>query len=147
MTRPTCEQFAAAAAALEGVRYRPRGRSAETGLDCAGIVHAPAAAIGITGLPDRHDYDPLMPDPEMLLHLCREGMDEQDHSDMGTGRVGLCRWESQPDPRHLVVMLPRHEIVHVDAIYRRVTRVPASWLDSKLMAVFRLRGVDYGEPW
>ena len=147
MTRPTCEDFAAAAAALEGVRYRPRGRSAETGLDCAGIVHAPARAIGITDLPDRTDYDPFMPDPEMLRQLCREGMEETGIVDSGTGRVGLCCWEGQVEARHLVVMLPKRKIVHVDATYRRVTRVSASWLGSKLVAVFRLRGVDYGEPW
>ena len=146
MTRPTCEDFAAAAAALAGVRYRPRGRSAATGLDCAGIVYAPAAAIGLV-LRDTHDYDARMPDPAMLWRLCREGMLEQDLADAGTGRVGLCRWDQQADPRHLVVMLARREIVHVDASYRRVTRVPSSWLDGKLVAVFRLRGVDYGAPW
>lgn len=143
---PTDIDFATAAANLVDVRYRLYGRSAATGLNCSGLVIAAAAAIGIT-LPDRRDYDPLMPDPVMLRQVCDEGLVEAEWRDQGCGRIGLCRWEDQTEPRHLVIMLPRNEIVHVDAHVRRVTRVPSSWLDSKLAAVFRLPGVHYGEPW
>jgi len=38
----------ARARALTGVRFRPQGRSAETGLDCVGLV---AAALGAGGVP------------------------------------------------------------------------------------------------
>lgn len=142
----TCEEFAAAAASLVGVRYRPCGRSVAVGLDCSGMVKVAAAAIGIV-LPDVRFYDPYMPDPSVLLRMCQENLIETDATDQGAGRVGLCRWQDDPEPRHLVVMLGGREITHVDASYRRVTKVPASWLDGKLLRTFRLPGVLYGPPW
>jgi lipoprotein Spr len=48
--RRSAEAIVAAARALIGVRFRPQGRSAETGLDCVGLV---AAAIGAEA---RRDY-------------------------------------------------------------------------------------------
>jgi murein DD-endopeptidase / murein LD-carboxypeptidase len=44
-------EIVAAARALLGIRFRPQGRSAETGLDCVGVV---AAAIGAERVP--RDY-------------------------------------------------------------------------------------------
>jgi len=146
MTKPTDLDFAAAATSLVGVRYRTMGRSVVIGLDCYGILFVPAAMIGVH-LPNVRDYDPRLPDPARLLIECRTHLIEQDPRDAGPGRIGLCGWEQGGDPRHFVVMLPGRQIVHVDATYRRVTRVPAAWMDSKLVATFRLQGVDYGASW
>ena len=84
----------------------------------------------------------------MLWDFCRRGMLEQTFADQGEGRVGLCAWRvGELVPRHIVVMLAERRIVHVHAGARRVVRVSASWLDGKLLGVFRVPGVDYGEPW
>ncbi|MBL8756337.1 MAG: hypothetical protein JNK15_23790 [Planctomycetes bacterium] len=143
---PTAHEFAAAAERMCGVRWRRHGRDPAFGLDCAGIAVAALAAIGITAQ-DSRDYDAGMPPPELLWRLCRENGEEVPWTDQGEGRVALCRWSNGDDPRHLVVMLARRRIAHVDASLRRVTVVPAGWLDSRLVAVFRARGVEYAEPW
>lgn len=143
---PSSAQFAAAAEAMVGVRWRKHGRSAATGVDCAGMIIASLWAIGLP-IQDVRNYDARMPDPSLLWAMCRASCTEQPWSDRGEGRVGLCRWSREDAPRHLVVMLHEHAIVHVDAGARRVTRVPANWLDERLLAVFRVNGLEYGEPW
>jgi lipoprotein Spr len=47
------ERIVARARALIGVRFRPQGRSAATGLDCIGLA---AAALGVPAVP--RDYPP-----------------------------------------------------------------------------------------
>lgn len=143
----TAHQFAMAAADLVGVRWRKYGRDPAKGLDCAGPVIVPAQLLGLGVLPDTRDYDAGMPDSGMLWDFCRRGLIEQPWSDQGEGRVGLCSWQDDPAARHLVVMMADREIVHVHARAKRVVRVPASWLDGKLLAVFRVPGVQYGAPW
>lgn len=138
-------EFAAAAEAFAGTRWRRRGRG-PAGLDCGGLLVASAAAVGIS-FEDALSYDAAMPAPELLWRLCRAGGDEAPWTDQGEGRVGLCAWRSGAQPRHLVVMLAGRRIVHVDAIARCVTVVPAEWLGERLVAVFRVRGLEYSEPW
>jgi hypothetical protein len=139
-------EFAAAARSLRGVRWRPYGRSAATGLDCAGIVVCPARVVDVE-LQDERQYDPITPDPALLWSMCRRNLLEQDFGDAGEGRVGLCRWIDGGDAGHFVVMLADREIVHVDAAYRRVTVVPASLIVGRLLSVFRVPSLEYGEPW
>lgn len=143
---PHAREFAAAAEALAGVRWRRHGRSPAAGLDCGGLPVAGLAAVGIVAT-DSRDYDAGMPPSEFLWRMCRSNGVEQPWRDAGEGRLALCSWGSSAAPRHLVVMLARRRIVHVDASVRRVAVVPASWLDGKLVAVFRINGLDYGEPW
>jgi cell wall-associated NlpC family hydrolase len=139
-------EFAAAAESFAGVRWRLHGRSRAAGVDCGGLLVAALAEVGIQ-VADTRDYDARMPSPDLLWRLCRDGGVETTPADCGEGRVGLCRWRSRDDARHLVVMLSGRRIVHVDASVRRVTVVPAEWLDGKLVAVFRAKGVDYGGSW
>jgi hypothetical protein len=143
---PTAAEFAGVAEGFAGVRWRRHGRDPRIGLDCGGLLVAGLAALGIA-VQDSRDYDARMPPPDLLWRLCRAGGDEQSWSDQGEGRVGLCSWESGGPVRHLVIMLARRRIVHIDADVRRATVVPASWMDSKLVSVFRARGLDYGAPW
>jgi cell wall-associated NlpC family hydrolase len=55
------EAVVARARALIGVRFRPQGRSPQTGLDCVGLV---AAALGVSGVP--RDYALRGSSPERL---------------------------------------------------------------------------------
>lgn len=138
--------FAAAAESFAKVRWRLHGRSRDAGVDCGGLLVAALAEVGIE-VPDSRDYDARMPDPELLWRLCRGGGVETDHADCGPGRVGLCRWKTREDPRHLVIMLERRRIVHVYPEVRKVVVVSASWMTGKLVTVFRANNVEYGEPW
>lgn len=143
---PTCSEFAAAVERMSGVRWRKHGRDPAKGLDCGGL---PLAGLIALGLPvhDARDYDAGMPPPELLWRVCRAHGDEVAWEDQGEGRIALCSWASGSDPRHIVVMLGRRRIAHVDASVRRVAVVPANWMDNRLVAVFRMRGVEYGTPW
>lgn len=145
---PHAREFAAAAEALAGVRWRRHGRNPVAGLDCGGLPVASLAAVGIVAA-DSRDYDAAMPPAEFLWRMCRSNGVEQPWGDAGEGRLALCSWGSVAEPRHLAIMLARRRIVHVDAAVRprRVVVVPASWLDGKLVAVFRMHGLDYGAPW
>lgn len=143
---PHARDFAAAVEGFAGVRWRRHGRNPAAGLDCGGLPVAGLAAVGIEAA-DSRDYDAGMPPAEFLWRMCRANGAEQPWSDCGEGRLGLCSWAGSGEPRHLVVMLARRRIVHVDANVRRVVVVPASWLDGKLVAVFRLSGLDYGDAW
>jgi hypothetical protein len=143
---PTAKQFAEIVEGFAGVRWRRHGRDPRIGLDCGGIVVAGLAALGIA-VKDSRDYDARMPPPALLWDLCRASCDEQTWDDQGEGRIGLSTWGDGAVPRHLVVMLGGHRIAHVDAGARCVTVVPDGWLEGKLLAVFRVRGLDYGAPW
>ena len=120
-------------------------------MDCAGPVLWAAAQLGIR-LPDGPAYDPLDPDPAVVYRAFADAMDEQPLTDAGPGRVVLCRWTAlAPVARH-VVACGRSAIVHM--VIRpaaladsRVIAQPRSWLARRAVAVFRLRGVDYGPPW
>lgn len=139
-------EFASAAERLAGVRWRKHGRDPLSGLDCAGLPAAAAAAVGLQ-LQDTLDYDAGMPDPDLVRSFCARNGDPFGWDEMGEGRIGLCRWRSSEGARHLVVMLSGRRIAHVDAMVRRVVVVPAGWLDGRLVATFRLHGLEYGKPW
>lgn len=142
----TAREFALAAESLAGVRWRKHGRRPENGFDCGGLLVWALHLVGIE-VEARRDYDAAMPPPDMLWNVCRQYGDESSFVDQGEGRVALCAWESGNPARHLSVMLGGRRIVHVDASVRRVVIVPASWLDQRLVAVFRVRGLDYGGSW
>lgn len=143
----TAAEFAAAAEALVGTPWRRRScRDPRAGVNCGGLLRAALAAVGIV-VPDPPGYDAGMPPPAMLWDVCRAHGQDVPLADCGEGRVGLCTFQHEDEPRHLVVMLARRRIVHVDAIARRVTAVPAGWMDNRLAAVFRVRGLEYGAPW
>lgn len=143
---PTAHEFAEVVARQVGVRWRKHGRDPARGFDCAGPIVWGMQQVGLTPA-DSRDYDAAMPPSDLLWRLCRANCDEATWQDCGEGRVGLCAQESGGPVRHLLVMLTRQRIVHVDARVRRVTIVPASWMATKLAAVFRVRGLDYGAPW
>ena len=140
------KDFAAAAEGMVDVRWRSHGREPHIGLDCGGLLVAALARVGVH-VDDSRQYDPRMPGAAFLWRMLRANCDEQDLADQGEGRIGLCRWETGDEPRHLVVMLSGHRIVHVDANARRVVVVPAGWLWGRLLSVFRVRALQYGEPW
>lgn len=145
---PTAREFAAAAESMAGVRWRRHGRSAEKGFDCAGLPVGCLAQLGVPTV-DTRDYDALMPSPQVLWRFCRENCQEQPWSDSGDGRIGLCAWRQGDGARHLVVMLSDQRIAHVDPSARGVVVVPAGWLHGRLVAVFRVNGINYEEssPW
>lgn len=143
---PTAHEFAVAAEALVGSRWRRHGRDPRRGIDCGGLLRCALRAIGVE-IADSTTHDAGFPPPELLWRLCRAGGDEQHADDCGEGRVGLCSWDTGGPAHHLVVMLDRRRIVHVDAQHRRTLVIPAAWMEQRLAAVFRVRALTYGKPW
>lgn len=143
---PPASRFADAALAMVGTRWRRRSTDPEHGLNCGGLVVAALARVGIlVGEPPDHDAG--MPPPDMLWSICRTYGDDVPWSDCGEGRVGLCSWSPGGNARHLVVMIAGERIVHCDAMARRVVVSPARWMEGKLLGAFRVRGLNYGDPW
>ena len=109
------ERIVASARTLIGVRFRPQGRSAATGLDCIGLV---AAAIGIPDPP--RDY-PLRGGSATRLRAALAG-------------AGLCA-VTEARPGDVLVLAPGPAqlhlgiftgdgLVHGDAGLRRVVERP-----------------------
>lgn len=142
----TSKDFASAVESFVGCRWRPEGRSREKGVDCGGLLIAALRSIGIE-CDDMRGYDPRMPNPDELWRLCRSACNEVGWQDSGEGRIGLCSWPGSPKARHLVVMLDGNRIAHSHVQAKRVVVQPAGWLDGRLIAVFRVKGIDYGAPW
>lgn len=139
--------FAEAAESLHGTRWCRHGRNPNVGLDCAGLVIAAARAAGFDPR-DTTDYDPRMPSTDTLREFCELNGVSADVSDCGEGRVGVCRARQRIGSGcHLVVMLAGRRIAHVDTGARRVVVVSSSWLDGRLLSVWRLRDAEYGSPW
>lgn len=114
------ERIAAAARTLVGVRFRPQGRSAETGLDCIGVV-ALAAGVPIERVPA--DYVLRTDDPaRMRAGFVAAGFGEV-AGDARPGDVLVVRagWGQA----HAVV-LTTGGFVHADAGLRRVVEVPGA---------------------
>ena len=114
------ERVAAAARALVGVRFRPQGRSAETGLDCIGVV-AVAAGVPIDRVPA--DYVLRTDDAKrMRAGFVAAGFAEA-AGDGEPGDVLIVRagWGQA----HVVVLTPGG-FVHADAALRRVVEVPGA---------------------
>ena len=110
-------EIVARARALIGTRFRPQGRSRETGLDCIGLVAAAIAAERV-----RSDC-PLRggSTDEIEAELARAGMRRIDQAD--TGCVLVMR--SGPEQLHLGIWTGT-ALVHADAAVRRIVERPGS---------------------
>ncbi|MFY9345585.1 MAG: hypothetical protein WAT39_24050 [Planctomycetota bacterium] len=145
----TAREFASMAEAQAGVaRWRKYGRDPSVGFDCGGFLLWLLAATGhdVDALMRSRAHDVAMPDPAWVRGLCDRFGDLVPPTDNGEGRVGLCAFGTV-EPRHLVVMLADRRIAHADAQARGVVAVPSSWLDDRLVATYRVRGLEYGAPW
>lgn len=130
---------------LVGTRYRPRGRRL-SGVDCSGLVILAAKNIGIE-LPDTRRYDPALPDPSLIRRMCEESLREVRIAEMCEGCVFIAGWVNKTDGRHMGILVGDGEIVHSDAHVKRVTRVNATWLRGRLLSVWKIPQLNYGEPW
>jgi cell wall-associated NlpC family hydrolase len=114
------ERIVAQARALIGVRFRPQGRSATTGLDCVGLA---AAAAGVRAPPA--DYA-LRGGSMMRL---AEELRAAGLSEVAEARPGdLLAMTSGPGQLHLGIFTGAG-LVHCDAGLRRVVERPgpAPW--------------------
>lgn len=129
--RRTPEAIVATARALIGVRFRPQGRSPETGLDCVGLV---AAAIGAP--PPAADYALRGGSPERIAAaLGREGLVQVAAAEPGDVLV------MRPGPAQLHLGIRTAEgLVHGDAALRRIVErpLPVPW---PVLHIWR-RGTD-----
>lgn len=112
------------ARAMLGVRFRPQGRDAATGLDCVGLV-AVAARVSLASL--RHDYGLRGGSTaELEAGLTGVGLVPADPTAARPGDVLVV--ETGFRQLHLVI-LTESGFVHADAGLRRVVEVPgrAAW--------------------
>lgn len=122
------DQIVAAARELVGIRFRPQGRSAQTGLDCVGVV---ALAVGAGRVP--RDYALRGGSPERLAAELEAA---------GLRRVGAaCAGDvlvmaAGPAQLHLGIFTGTG-LVHGDAGLRRVVERPAP-LPWPIIHVWRL---------
>ena len=113
------EDVAARARGLVGVRFRPQGRCAETGVDCIGLA-AIAWGVPVSAVP--RDYDLRMSDAAVIGAGFRAaGFFEIDVDEVAAGDVLVVR--AGFSQAHAVV-LTRGGFVHADAGLRRVVEVP-----------------------
>ena len=133
MTRSP-DEIVAAARALLGIRFRPQGRSAPTGVDCVGVV---ALAVGAGRVP--RDYALRGGSPERLAaELEAAGLRR-----VGAPRAGdVLVMAAGPGQLHLGVFTGTG-LVHGDAGLRRVVERPAP-LPWPIIHIWRL-GPDVKE--
>jgi murein DD-endopeptidase / murein LD-carboxypeptidase len=109
------EAVVARARALIGVRFRPQGRSPETGLDCIGLV---AAALGVSGVP--RDYALRGSSPEHLAAgLIAAGLRPAAPALPGD----VLAMAAGPGQLHLGI-LSDDGLIHGDASLRRIVERP-----------------------
>jgi lipoprotein Spr len=115
----TGEEIVAAARALAGVRFLPQGRSAETGLDCLGLV---AAAVGVDAALVRRDYALRDFEPDAVGRaLAALGFRRVEGVGRKAGDIILA--EVAPLRLHAAIATGRGYL-HADAGLRRVVEVP-----------------------
>lgn len=118
----------ARARALIGVRFRPQGRSRETGLDCVGLV---AAALGVSGAP--RDYALRGASPERLA----AGLKAAGLGPVEQPRPGdVLAVEAGPGQLHLGI-LSDMGLIHGDASLRRIVERPGP-VPWPILGVWRL---------
>ncbi|HEX8655582.1 MAG TPA: peptidoglycan endopeptidase [Allosphingosinicella sp.] len=118
------EEVVARARSLIGVRYRPQGRSEETGLDCIGVV---ILSLGISAASVRRDYRLRGTGlPAIEAELTRRGLVCCPALDPRPGDLGL--FEPGPAQVHFAIFTGTG-LVHADAASRRVVErpLPAPW--------------------
>jgi cell wall-associated NlpC family hydrolase len=112
---PRAERIVGRARALVGVRFRPQGRSAATGLDCVGLA---ALAAGISA--PRPDYALRGGSAEQLAgELRAAGLREV----AGPRPGDLFAMTSGPGQLHLGIFTGTG-LVHCDSVLRRVVERP-----------------------
>lgn len=114
----SAEEIVAAGRALIGAPFRPQGRSAETGLDCLGVI---ALAAGADPARVRRDYRLRDFDPEQIGQaLATFGLGRAE----GAARPGdILIVAPAPGRLHAAIVTP-HGYLHADAGLRRVVEAP-----------------------
>lgn len=112
---PAGDLIVARARALIGVRFRPQGRSRETGLDCVGLV---AEAVGAADVP--RDYALRGSSPARLASgLAAAGLRPTDAARPGD----VIAMQAGPGQLHLGIFSGTG-LIHGDAGLRRVAERP-----------------------
>lgn len=116
-------------------------------MDCAGPLYYAAALCGHI-LPEWGGYSARDPESTEMLELFDRELERVEETDLGPARIALCAWRQGGSvPKHVAVMLDHHELLHVDALRRGAKIIPDTFLRDRLLAVYRIPGVDYGPPW
>lgn len=117
----TGEEIVARARALIGVRFRPQGRSAETGLDCIGVA---AMAMGMRAEKVRRDYRLDSNDADKVNgEIDKAGFIRIAPAAATAGDMVMVR--TGPTGLH-VVILTGGGYIHADMRPRRVVEVPGT---------------------
>jgi cell wall-associated NlpC family hydrolase len=135
---PSLAKATEAARSYVGAKWRHRGRQ-PWALDCIGLVVMSLAAGGVT-MVDRKDYgrqpwrDGL--DHDMIAHF---GSPLSKH-EMQAGDVALLRWDGDPAPSHVGLIVQGEHSLHLIHAYSVISvtehRIDTGWL-SRIDRVYR----------
>lgn len=134
------EDAVARARAMLGVRFRPQGRCAETGLDCIGLA---AIAGGVPARDVRADYGLRESDAAKIeAGFVGSGFVRIVAGEAGAGDVLVV--QAGFSQLHVVVLTPEG-FVHADAGMRRVVEVPGA-VGWPVMSAWRVRVEELPPP-
>lgn len=140
----TGDDVANAAARWIDVPYRHQGRTT-FGVDCAGLIIAVAAELGLhkaAGYTDRTDY-PRQPTTTNMMELLRTYCNHRRGFDPQVGEI--LHFSFAVLPQHVAIYTHNDRIVHAYNSGRRCvieTSYAGKW-PKRLHSIYRFKGVDY----
>jgi cell wall-associated NlpC family hydrolase len=128
----TRRQIVEAAEKFLGLRFVHQGRSAETGIDCVGLLVLIGREIGYPEIHDVEGYRRI-PRPEVIRDVLARNCDEIAISDAREGDFYFMRYGGRI-PRHAAVihsMHPEQKLIHASNDGVRIepmSNFPSNWI-------------------
>lgn len=147
MFKVTRQEILDASRTLIGVPFVHQGRSAETGVDCVGLLVVMGRTLGYPDIVDVEGYRRI-PSSTVIREVLSANMDEIPLADAGVGDVFLMR-NGGLLPRHAAIYFSAEsdakkgtEPMILHAVSPRVRLDPVSaFPPSYFVSAFRLRGL------
>lgn len=123
--------------------HQARGRGADQGVDCIGLIVGVGRALGMIDR-DCTTYG-VRPDGRTLIAEFERTLDPIPRDDMGLGDVPVFWLEREDRPQHVGIVTDRHGLGLIHT-YQGVGRVVEHALNrawaKRIHSVWRMRGVD-----
>lgn len=134
----TRKQIVEAAEKFLGLRFVHQGRSAETGVDCVGLLVLIGKEIGY---PEIHDVEGYrrVPRPEVIREVLAKNCDEIPLEDAKPGDFYFMRYEGRI-PRHAAVIYSEDSLLHASKDGVRI-EPKSNFPDNWFMNAYRVRGL------
>jgi cell wall-associated NlpC family hydrolase len=135
----TRQQILDAASKFLGLPFVHQGRSAETGVDCVGLLVLIGHEIGYPEIKDVEGYRRI-PRPEVIRGVLSQNCDEISLADAKPGDFYFMRYGGRI-PRHAAVIYSDTELLHASNTGVRIEskqNFPNNWF----MNAYRVRGLE-----